>query len=419
MSIVEVMMRFRAFLNRRTGEHEMDDEMRFHLEMEAEKNLRSGMSAAEARRAAVLAFGGVDRHQETMRDRRGGRWLEDLGRDLRFAVRTLVRNPGFAIAAMLTLALAIGINSMVFTMVNGILLRPFQVPRPDELVSLWGVDERDHGAIQVGYEDYVDWRDRSGLFSSLAAQMNAPLSMTNGAAEILWSELVTGNYFTVLGLKPELGRFFVAGEEARAGASPYVVLSYDLWQRRFQGDPQVVGRKITIQQRPLEVIGVAPKSFHGIRRIGFWPDLWVPLGVPGTENLLRGRGSGSLTLFGRLRPGRGRAAAFGARAVRVAALRAATHHGFGFDARPGWNRAHPADRLCECRQSVAGARVGAPARDCGASLDRRQSWPHHSSAVHGKRAARADWRPGWTRTGTAVHAPSGRHGATAAVPRRP
>ena len=210
---------------------------------------------------------------------------------------------GFAFASLLTLALAIGINSVVFTMVNGILLKPFPVPDRDRLAALWAIDERDHGASHLSYQDYVDWRDRSGLFTSLAAQLNAPLIYTDGAAEILWSELVTGNFFSTLGLNPEVGRFFVAGEEARVGGSPYVVLSYDLWQRRYQGDRNVIGRKVTVNQQPFEVIGVAPPKFRGLRRLGFWPEVWIPLGAPGTRDMMQGRGLGSLMVFGRLRPG--------------------------------------------------------------------------------------------------------------------
>jgi predicted permease len=304
MEATTLLSRVRDFFRGHSLEKEMDDEMRFHLEMETEKNMSAGMTRQAARSKAVAAFGGVDRHQETMRDKRGGRWLQDVGRDVRYAARTLVRNPGFAAAAVLTLALAIGLNGVVFSLINGMVLRPFPVAQPNRLAAIWGVDPRDHGALHLAYGDYVEWRDRSGIFSTLAAQAPSALTLNvDGSAEIIWSELVTGNYFSTLGLKAHLGRFFVGGEEARAGAAPHVVISQDLWRRRFQSDPRVVGRKVQVNNQPMEVIGVAGADFKGLRRFGFWPDLWVPLGAPGTRNLLSGRGEGTLTLVGRLAPG--------------------------------------------------------------------------------------------------------------------
>src|SRR5688572_22283191 len=144
-----IALRMRALLRRDSVEREMDDEMRFHLQMAVEENVRRGMSEEEAERAARYAFGGVDRHQEAMRDGRGWRWLEDLLRDLRYGSRTLLRNPGFSAAAVLTLALAIGTNSAVFSLVNGFVLRPFPVPQPNGLTSLWNVDQRDGGANEM------------------------------------------------------------------------------------------------------------------------------------------------------------------------------------------------------------------------------------------------------------------------------
>jgi predicted permease len=232
------------------------------------------------------------------------RLLEDLVRDLRFAVRALRFNPGFTVAAVVTLALAIGTNASVFSVVNGLIIRPFPVHAPDRLVALWNVNPNDGGANGLAYDDYVDWRDRSGIFGSLAAQMNAPLSLAERAGtEVVWSEIVSSNYFATLGLAPHLGRFFQADEATRPGAAPYAVLGYDLWQRQFAGDASIVGRDVRINRIPVEVIGVAPRHFHGIRRFGFWSELWIPLGAPGTESLMRGRGSGPLIVVGRLPAG--------------------------------------------------------------------------------------------------------------------
>jgi predicted permease len=303
MSWQGVGLRVRALLGRGAVEKEMTEEMRFHLEMETRRYVQDGMTPEAARRAALLSFGGIERHQEAMRDGRGVRWLEDFGRDLRYAARTLLRNPGFALASIITLALAIGMNSAVFTTVNGLILRPFSVAAPDRLVSLFNNDPAQGGAVEVGYDDYLDWRDRSGIFGGLAVQSTAPVSLSTGnRSEVVWSELVSGDYFAVLGLRPALGRFFVAGEEARR-AAPYLVLSHDFWQREFRGDSSVIGRIVRVNRSPVEIIGVAPRLFYGIRRFGFWADVWLPLGVSGTDNRLSGRGDGSLLTIGRLRPG--------------------------------------------------------------------------------------------------------------------
>lgn len=294
-------------LRRRRAETDLSDEFRFHLEMETDKNVRAGMSPSAARRRAEAAFGGVDRHQEAMRDERGVRVLEDCIRDVRVALRTFARSPGFAVAAVLTLALAIGANAVVFTMVNGLLFRPFPVPDPDRLVALWETDPGDGGPRQLAWDDYVDWRDRSGIFARAAAQATAPLALSsakNGdrAAEMVWSEVVTDDFFSVLGLTPVIGRFFLRGE-AGPGGSPYIVIGEALWRERFQADPTVVGRAVQVNGQPFEVIGVAPGAFHGIRRFGFWAEAWIPFGAAGTGDYLQGRGGGSLMVFGRLADG--------------------------------------------------------------------------------------------------------------------
>src|SRR5262249_951236 len=153
-------------------------ELRFHVEMEAERNERLGMSPAEARRSAIVAFGGMERHSESLRDGRGVRLLEDLARDVRYAGRAFIKNPGFALTAVLTLALAIGINTVLFSAINAIVFRPFPVRSPDGLAALWGFDPKNGGAQELGYEDYIEWRDRSKVFTSLAAQATGPLSLT-------------------------------------------------------------------------------------------------------------------------------------------------------------------------------------------------------------------------------------------------
>ena len=232
-----------------------------------------------------------------------------LLRDLRYALRTLSRAPGFAAAAVVTLALGIGANTMIFSVVNGFLFRPLPVEAPERLAALYSVDRRSGATDELGYRDYVDFRDRSGAFADIAGQLGTPVNLTWGDhAEIAWSEIVTENYFTVLGLRPLLGRFFTAADATAPGAGAYVVLSHELWQRRFGGERDIAGRAVSVNGHPFTVLGVAPPRFRGTRLFGYWPELWLPLGmlkqvIPGSDGMLEGRGGGWLIAVGRLKPG--------------------------------------------------------------------------------------------------------------------
>ena len=300
--------KLRAMLGRRAAEARMEDEFRFHLEMETEKQRRAGLPPDEARRRALLAFGGAERWREDMRDGRGARWAEDLAADVRYAARTLRRSPGFALAAALTVALGVGLNGIVFGFVNGLLIRPVPATHPEQLVALFNTDRRGDGAHSLGYEDYLDFRDRSGAFAGLAAQTGIPLSLHAGeVADVVWGEMVTENFFAVLAMRPALGRFFTP-EDAAPGSNPLAVLSHDSWRRRFGGDPTVVGREVRINGHRFTIAGVAPKGFRGLRKFGFWAEMWVPAAmhealVPGSTNMLRGRGSGWAITVGRMHPG--------------------------------------------------------------------------------------------------------------------
>jgi predicted permease len=298
--------RLRGLLRRKAADRDVDDEMGFHLAMETEKNVQLGRTPSEARRRALLVFGGTERFKEAHRDARRLNRLEDLVRDLRFGLRAFVRAPLFAVTAMLTLAVAIGTCAIVFSMVNGMILRPFPVHDPERLVALWATDQAE-GTMAIGWDDYVSWRSESGVFSDLAAVQMAPLSIggagsDDAPADLLWSELVTPNYFSVLGLRPAAGRFFTASETA-VGSEPRVVISHAHWQARFGGARDVIGQSVLVNGEPATLIGVAPASFHGARRFGFWPDAWIAFGVRGTETKLSGRGAGPLITIGRLPPG--------------------------------------------------------------------------------------------------------------------
>jgi predicted permease len=270
----------------------------------------------EARRRSLAAFGGLDRQRETMRDGRGARWLDDLGADLRYALRGMRRSPGYATAVALTLGLGIGVNGMTAGYVNALLFRPIPAPNPEELVGLYIRNTRTGTPGELGYQDYLDFRDRSGAFAGLAGMSGVPLNVVvpsasgSLAADMVWGEMVTENYFSVLGMAPAAGRFF-RETDAPQGANPFVVLSYECWRRRFHQDPDVVGRLVRINGTEFTITGVAPRGFRGLRIFGFWPEMWVPIGMhlivqPGSSDALLSRGGGSLQVFGRMNPGAGR-----------------------------------------------------------------------------------------------------------------
>ena len=305
--------RARSILRRDDAEARLDEEFRFHLETETEHLIREGVPPAEARRRALLAFGAVEAYREAMRDERGARWFDDLRADVRYAVRGMRRHPGFIVAATLTLGLGIGVNGIVFGYVNSIMFRPVPVPAPEELAALFTRDTRTGHTGQFGYDDFVDFRERSGAFAGLAAMAGVPVNLVvpqttgSSAADMVWAEIVSEDFFSVLGTTPAVGRFFAAAD-APPGGNPFVVLSYTAWQRRFQGDPNVAGRVVRINGSEFVVTGVAPRGFKGLRLLGFWPEVWVPIGMqpvvqPGAPRLLHGRGGGPLLVFGRLRPG--------------------------------------------------------------------------------------------------------------------
>ncbi len=201
--------------------------------------------------------------------------------DLKFGVRLLIKSPGFTAVAALSLALGIGANTTIFTLVNAVLLNPLPVQDPAQLVSVWTTDERNNnsalGFLQVSPMNYKDLRDQNAVFSGLTAHTGLPLNISGGTGEPqqVFGEIVTGNYFSVLGAKPAIGRGFLPDEDAAPGAKLVCVLGYGEWQKRFGGDPTIVGRTISLNGNPFTVVGVMPKGFKGTNAIGA-PALWVP-----------------------------------------------------------------------------------------------------------------------------------------------
>jgi predicted permease len=230
--------------------------------------------------------------------------METLWQDLRYALRMLLRNPGFTAVAVLSLALGIGANTLVFSVVNGLLLRPLPVERPNQLAFL-----ETKSGVTHSFPTYRDLRDRNRAFSGLAGYRLAPMEMESASgATRIWGLLATGNYFDVLGLHPLMGRFFHQADDLHPGASPYAVLSYNAWRGRFGGDSAIVGKTVRINRLPYTVLGVAPPDFHGTE-LWYWPDVWVPMMMePQIENYsgtgwLENRGTWDTWILGRLKPG--------------------------------------------------------------------------------------------------------------------
>src|SRR5262245_10478093 len=252
----------RAMLRKRRAERELDDELRYHIEQQVEQNIRLGMNPDEARYAALKAFGGVEQAKELSRDARGVRWLEELWQDLHYGSRMLATNPGFTAVAVITLALGIGANSVIFSFFNGVLLRPLPFQRPERLVLLDEIATNREGvSLGVSWPNYLDWRAQNQVFSDLGIYQDITFTLTgSGDAEELSGAFTSERLFETLGVAPRLGRTFTP-EEYQMGRHRAVILSHSLWQRRFGGDPSISGKAITLVNRPWVVAGVMPPGF--------------------------------------------------------------------------------------------------------------------------------------------------------------
>ncbi len=258
----------------------MQEEMRAHLELQAEANRAGGMDAEEARYAALRQFGGVTQVQERCREQRGLRWLEDLGRDLTFAVRSFARTPGFTVTVVATLALGIGLNTGIFSLFKSIALRPLPgVPASQELVALyWSTPGGDQ--MSLSHLDLRDLRERCRSFRGLEGTAPLPLSVQlDGRAQRVWGEYATGGEQGLLGAEAALGRMLVLADDARGGA-PVAVVSHRFWRSRLGGDPHAVGRPLVVNGQPFTLVGVAKPGFVG-STVGFALDLFLPAGQAG------------------------------------------------------------------------------------------------------------------------------------------
>ena len=283
---------------------EMEEELRSHIQNRAYDLERSGLDHALAERRARIEFGGREHFKEECHRAMGGHFFETFMQDVRFALRVLRKSPGFTLAAVVTLALAIGANAVVFGIMDGLLLRPLNVPQPE---SLWGTVYGEDSGWQ-SYPNYVDLRDHNHSFDGLAAWKFAFAGLDTGKDPSLSTGFATsGNYFDVLRIQPYLGQVFHASDERGPNSAPYIVLSYAYWHSRFQDDRGVVGRVVRLNKHPFTIVGVAPPGFQGTLMF-ISPDFFMPIvnqeQVDG-ESFLSARGSdrGVFEAMGHLKPG--------------------------------------------------------------------------------------------------------------------
>jgi predicted permease len=294
---------FRQIFQRRRIYSDLSEEIRQHLEEKTEALVAEGMSPEEARYAALREFGNVTGIEESARETWTWPRAESLLADVKFALRRLRKSPGFAFAAVLTLALGIGANVVVFGILNGLLLRPLDVLQPE---GLFRVVQGKGGWVTQSYRDYLDYRDRDPSFRGLMAceYLRAGLAARNATVQS-WGFAASGNYFDVLGVRPALGRFFHSSDEHGPASAPYIVLSNDFWRRRFAANPAVLGETVQLNRHPFTVIGVAPREFHGTD-LFFVADYWIPLvnaaQVTDFDDLPY-RDHYPFLVFGRLKPG--------------------------------------------------------------------------------------------------------------------
>jgi predicted permease len=283
-------------------EREMGDELRFHVDQQTSANIDLGMSAEKARRQAVLQFGGAEAVKEDCREQSSGFWLETLWSDVRYGMRMMARSPGFTLVAILTLALGIGANTAIFSVVNGVLLNPLPFPHPEQLVSL-SESKPNFATGSISYLNFRDWQRSNHTFSAMAISRPISFSLTGaGEAEQLKAELLSSDYFSLLGVKPVIGRMFAPGED-EVGAAPIVLISAGLWKRKFGSSPEVIGRSITLDGRSFTIAGVIPADFDLMTRSFRNSEIYVPIGQ-WKNNFLLNRGAGlGIHGIGRLKPG--------------------------------------------------------------------------------------------------------------------
>jgi predicted permease len=315
-----ISTRIKNLFRKSKTERELQDELQAHLQLHINDNLERGMSPDEARKQAIIKLGGMEQTKELMRDQQTLPLLETFLQDTRYALRIMKKSPAFTCVAILTLALGIGANTAIFSVMRQVLLQRLPVSHPEELVLLYSPGPRDghvssdegDGSESFSYPMYLDLRDKNSVFSGLAAKADFPISISvRGQTERASAELVSGNYFDVLHVLPALGRLIEPGDSTAPDTSPVVLLSYPYWQKRFGSDPSILNQSVLVNDRSMTVVGVLQSGFNGIQP-GLISDLYVPITMkafitPAEENGnhrgLMNRSDYWVKVIGRMKPG--------------------------------------------------------------------------------------------------------------------
>jgi putative ABC transport system permease protein len=303
----DLRFRLRALFRRDAMEAEMDEELRVHFENHVEKLVASGLSREEALRRARIEFGGYEQLKEECRDARGVSFVETLFQDLRYALRMLRNSPGFTAVAILTLALGVGANTAIFSVIDSALLRPLPYQNPAGLVMVWENDSQHPNPHNtVSPPDFLDWQSRNSVFAEMSALFDQRVNLTgNGLPQEVVIQDVSANFFSVLGVRPILGPGFTA-ENGQHGHDDVVVLSYGFWKERLAGDPAIIGKAIILNGHPQIVVGVAPQDFTWFIKDGSFtgakPQMWSPFIFPASFSDRKDVGR-FLTVVARLKSG--------------------------------------------------------------------------------------------------------------------
>jgi predicted permease len=336
--------RLASLFRRRHLEADLDAELRSHLEMAVEGNLCQGMSPEQAHRQALLDLGGIEQTKEMYREQRGLPMIETTLQDLRFGFRILRRSPGFSVMAVLCLTLGIGANAAVFSWVEGILFRPYPaVSHQEQLLALTGTARAESGPTDISWPDLLDLQRSCTLIDSFIVSKIMGTTLSNGdRAEVMVGSIVSANYFDAIGVHPILGRGFEPGEDSGRNAHPVTVISFQLWQGRFKGDPQIIGKTQRLNNVEHTIVGVMPDGFYGTF-VGWAVQFWVPASME--ENFeaggykLEDRSARWIEAYVRLKPGVTRAQAqqeISAVARRLEADYPETNRGRGIKLWPLW-----------------------------------------------------------------------------------
>jgi predicted permease len=282
-------------------EERLDAELRDHFERMVQEFVAEGADAAEARRRARLEFGGMEQIKEECRDVRG-RWLEDLGKDLLYSLRTLRRSPAFAAAAVGSLALGIGANTAIFSLINAVMLRSLPVKDPARLAQIARITPEGTATV-VSYPIFTHMRDRLQTVENASVEQSANPAITiDGAEEVVDAEYVSGSYYALLGVRAAIGRLLELADDTIAPESPPAVIGYGYWQRRFGMDAGVIGKRFSLNGRVFTIVGVTQRGFHG-SKAGRDPDIAIPLTMMLSEEQRHERSNNMLIMLARLKPG--------------------------------------------------------------------------------------------------------------------